>query len=125
MPVSTDPISADPGSLDSASTDPASTDPVSSSADVYRFDRCERPPEFELENLTGKSDAQQRAAHNVETKRYNAYIATVNVYLQCLSQQAESDIDAYYNKVSGALDAESASILGDVEAKRAALNRTR
>ena len=104
--------------------------PVSANTPVrqaasHQFDDCSRPlrPDFAVRPST--SARVIRSRYNREVNQYNDYVREANAYMRCLADEAQRDLDAYYKAVSDALDAEQASMMGELETVREELDERR
>ncbi len=82
------------------------TDPANEAATgqlVYSFNDCTEPEAPEI-SLTAKR--RQNAAireYNREVQEFNGYLAKVEVYMDCLTAEADRDLKAYYDAINSSL----------------------
>ena len=76
---------------------------------AYEFTKCRKPqaPKVAVQK-EGKIKARH-LAHSRAVRQYNDHVTAVNEYMQCLSDEAGRDLEAYYKTVSDALAAEQNS----------------
>ncbi|MEL7488366.1 MAG: hypothetical protein AAGJ87_14250 [Pseudomonadota bacterium] len=88
---------------------------------AYRFTQCERPVEPVLatdDRLSGRVTAK---AKRRAVSQYNNYVKAIDLYLQCISGEAQADLDAYYAAVTTRLNSEQEETLARARAMRARL----
>ena len=82
--------------------------------EVWISQACERP----LAPAVEKGDAQ---ALNQSVNRYNRYVAVVDDYNQCLSEEAARDIERFVGLVNESVRSLQDEAIAGVEVERAAL----
>jgi len=91
----------------------------------HQFNDCQRPPRPGFEVNPSKRLRVVRLRHNKAVAQYNDYVNEANAYMRCLAEEAQRDLDGYYKAVSNALDAEQASMMGELETVRKDLDDER
>ena len=91
----------------------------------HEFDDCQRPLRPDFAVLPSTSSRVIRSRQNRAVAQYNDYVTEANVYMRCLADEAQRDLDAYYKAVSDALDAEQQSMMGELETVREELDDQR
>ena len=122
MVQETSPVLEDASSEASELIDPEMIEPPGV---VYMFDECVRPAEPVLATEKKSRGRVTRAAENQAVRQYNAHVEDANAYMRCIADEAQRDLDAYYKAVTQALDAEQASVMGDLETMRDGLRARR
>jgi len=87
----------------------------------YQFTDCARP---EAPTLTLNRKKTGNAAildYNVQVDRMNKHLERVQVYMTCLSAEADRDLQTYYNAVSASLLARQTAMDDEISALRRVL----
>ncbi len=105
-----------------APMEPASDETV---AAAYRFDDCVRPQEPVLATDEKSRGRVTLAAEKRAVRQYNAHVEEANAYMRCIADEAQRDLDAYYQAVTAALEAEQASVMSDLGVMRDKLKARR
>lgn len=87
----------------------------------YALSVCKRPPAPDVSVDTTLKGAARRAATNEGTRRFNAYVETVNAYFDCMVKEAKNDLGGYEAAVTERLDAEEKALFDRVEKLRQTL----
>jgi len=87
----------------------AETDPEFS----YRFDSCTEPDKPLIRLDPAKTGNASVKDYNRQVTRLNAYLAEVQAYMDCLTEEANRDITAYFEAVNAALD-EREQVMTDI-----------
>ncbi|MEM6414097.1 MAG: hypothetical protein AAF720_05500 [Pseudomonadota bacterium] len=70
---------------------------------VYAFNKCEAPEPYVIsEEDEAKFDKRPRKKRRA-LRRYDAYVTQLNVYFDCIQDEAQGDLDAVYGAVNGEL----------------------
>ncbi len=79
----------------------------------YRFDTCSEPDKPLIRVDPAKTGNASVKDYNRQVTRLNAYLAEVQTYMDCLTEEANRDLTAYYEAVNAALD-ERERVMTDV-----------
>ena len=92
---------------------------IAQTAGQYKFTECQEP---ETPDITLNSKLRGNAAvrdYNAQVSTYNQYIAKVQTYMACMSEEADRDLEVYYQAVNASLVARQDAM----ESKSAALRK--
>lgn len=101
------------------------SDEMIATAPAYQFDDCVRPQEPVLATDEKSRGRVTLAAEKRAVRQYNAHVEEANAYMRCIADEAQRDLDAYYQAVTAALEAEQASVMSDLGAMRDKLKARR
>lgn len=78
--------------------------PIGKTGGQYTFTECEKPPSPILALNPKKVGNAAVRDYNAQIAKYNGYIANVQVYMDCLTHEADRDLETYYKAVNASLE---------------------
>ncbi len=80
--------------------------PIGKTGGQYSFTDCPKPVSPTLKLDTARLGRGAVRDYNAQVAKFNSYIADVQAYMDCLSAEADRDLETYYKAVSVSLEAQ-------------------